>query len=366
MSVIFYNKGGRGRQLLLPAECAHPGRGEIKTVEALRQHLQTAIELEHATIPVYLCALYSLDEQRNTFSYQVLQGIVMEEMLHMILAANILNAIGGAPAIDHPEFIPQYPTFLPHSDESFVVPLQGFSQAAVDVFLKIEQPALASAPPEADRYHTIGQFYHAIQYALTHLNRSTPDGIFTGDSRRQLSAQHYYGGGGKLVAVHGIEDARLAINEIVGQGEGIHDEIVDSDHALFGEEIEYAHYFRFNEIRQEQRYCPKDSARQPPSGPRVQVDWHAALNMRPNPKMADYEPGSSLWQLSESFNRSYMSLLTQIHLACNGAPEQLMQAIPLMYDLKYKAKQLMNIPVGNGQMAGPSFEYLAPAAAAAI
>jgi hypothetical protein len=34
----------------------------INTVGSLRKHLQWAIELEHATIPPYLCALDSIEE----------------------------------------------------------------------------------------------------------------------------------------------------------------------------------------------------------------------------------------------------------------------------------------------------------------
>ena len=37
----------------------------IKTLEDLHEHLQWAIELEHATIPPYLCALYSIKDNSN-------------------------------------------------------------------------------------------------------------------------------------------------------------------------------------------------------------------------------------------------------------------------------------------------------------
>ena len=37
----------------------------IATLDDLRTHLQWAIELEHSTLPPYLCALYSLDPERN-------------------------------------------------------------------------------------------------------------------------------------------------------------------------------------------------------------------------------------------------------------------------------------------------------------
>ena len=42
-----------------------PSLAGITTLADLRRHLQWAIELEHATVPPYLCALYSLDPARN-------------------------------------------------------------------------------------------------------------------------------------------------------------------------------------------------------------------------------------------------------------------------------------------------------------
>ena len=60
----------------------------------------------------------------------------------MSLACNILNAIGGSPAIDHPQFVPQYPGPLPGAVETqLIVPLAGFSLDLVkNVFMVIEEP----------------------------------------------------------------------------------------------------------------------------------------------------------------------------------------------------------------------------------
>ncbi len=352
------NHPRKRHQLLFPDHLPVPLGQQIKTVEGLRRHLQTAIELEHSTIPPYLCALYSLRDGSNQFAYQTIQSIVVEEMLHMVLACNILNAIGGHPAISHPKFIPEYPTYLPHSDDAFIVPLGKFSRDAIDVFLQIEHPASKYAPPEAHNYQTIGQFYHALKIAIRELDKETPGGIFTGDVSRQITSEHYYGGGGKLFAIHNRAEAILAINEIVGQGEGVNGTIEDTD-SLFGEEVEYAHYFKFNEIKYERRYLPNDRAKLPPTGPAVAVDWAAVHNMQPNPKLANYAVGSPLWQKTFDFNRTYMLLLKNLHDACNGNPAQMNAAIPLMYDLKYQAQALMQMPIGNGLMAGPSFEYMA-------
>ena len=55
----------------------------IATLDSLREHLQWAIELEHFTLPPYLCALYSLDALRNPEASDVVASVLVEEMLHM-------------------------------------------------------------------------------------------------------------------------------------------------------------------------------------------------------------------------------------------------------------------------------------------
>jgi hypothetical protein len=101
----------------------------IDTVEDLRRHLQWAIELEHSTIPPYLYALYSLDPSLSSDAVQVIGGVVAEEMLHLALAANLLNAVGGQPAFDTPELLPAYPHPLPYGDRSLYARLAHVTQA---------------------------------------------------------------------------------------------------------------------------------------------------------------------------------------------------------------------------------------------
>src|SRR5207248_2431239 len=96
----------------------------LNSQDGLLNALQQAIQLEHATIPAYLYALYSIKPNSNTAIQEVLLSVVKEEMLHMSQACNILNAIGGSPAIDHPGFVPQYPGPLPGAVETgLIVPL---------------------------------------------------------------------------------------------------------------------------------------------------------------------------------------------------------------------------------------------------
>ena len=116
------------------------------TQEETQVALQYAIELEHATIPPYLTALYSLKPGTNVAIAGLISGIVFQEMQHMAHAANILNAIAGQPQVDRLDFIPRYPGGLPfhigdRNGQHFDVPLQRFSLDLVqNVFMRIEEP----------------------------------------------------------------------------------------------------------------------------------------------------------------------------------------------------------------------------------
>ena len=63
-----------------------PSVRTITSLESLREHLQWAIELEHSTIPPYLCALYSIAPGRNSEATELVSSVLLEEMLHMTLA----------------------------------------------------------------------------------------------------------------------------------------------------------------------------------------------------------------------------------------------------------------------------------------
>ena len=336
-------------------------RTPITTPESLREHLQTALAIEHSTIPPYLCALYSIPNGANVSASALIRSVVMEEMLHMVLVANLLNAIKGEAKVNDPQFIPKYPAPLPHSDKKFVVQLLPFGIEAIDTFLKIEQPAAAGSPPESGDYETIAQFYEAIRDGFDYL-ASTPAGakkLFTGVPAWQIDgASWYYGGGGVPFEVHDLATARQAIAEITEQGEGINDTIFDGDNR-FGQVDELAHFFRFKEIRAGRRYQATDTPNSDPTGPELVVDWSARFPMAPNPKASEYVNRPEIHQLMTEFNRTYTALLTALEKAFSGTPAELLKAVPLMYDLKYRAQTLMAIPSGRGDgtTVGPSFEY---------
>ncbi|MEA2210212.1 MAG: hypothetical protein QOF83_160 [Solirubrobacteraceae bacterium] len=328
----------------------------ISTLAALRAHVQTAITIEWSTIPPYLCARWSLLDGHNATAASCIDDVVMEEMLHLTLACNLLNAIGGDPQLIPPGASPpSYPTFLPHSDDAFTVNLLPFSPHALETFRLIERPAAVGAAPEPDRYHTIAQFYEAIGAALDRV--AADQDIFSKDHSRQVESPYYYGGGGEAFAVTDLESAQKALEVIVFEGEGLGDSIWDGDDELLGESRELAHYFRFDELYRGRRYIDGDRPSTGPTGAPLLVDYEAVHPMRPNPRSTHYPRGSDLRALSEACDATYSTLLGQLQAAFTGAPDTLVTSVQTMLTLRLQAIALMQVPVGNGQTAGPAFAW---------
>ena len=333
----------------------------ITTVESLREHLQWAIELEHATLPPYLCALYSLDPGRNPDAVQLVGSVFAEEMLHLALAANLLNAVGGEPRLDIPEMLPPHPRTMPHGDRSLTLSLGPFGPEALEMFLRIERPAPAGGPTEGDHYETIGQFYAAIEAGLRLLcDRLGEKEVFSGDPVRQVTTTHFRHSAGKLVAVDDLASALAALEEIVEQGEGMSGaEVWDGDEDVFhpGRD-EVAHYYRFTELKVGRRYRRGDTPASGPTGEAIAVDLDGVRPMRRDPRVADHEPGDPVRVAQEEFNDAYCTLLYLLEDAFTGNPATLGEAVGSMYALKAQAEALMRMPDGDGTVAGPTFEYV--------
>ncbi len=340
------------------------------------KNLQTAIELEHSTIPPYLAAFFTIDQDSNAFSWEAIRSVVMEEMLHMTLACNILNAIGGTPYIDHPKFIPEYPAKFNFADRKFDVGILKFSKDSIETFMEIEKPSEIKLNLEGEEIkglmrqidldeRTIGEFYETVKEQLKCLVKEYGEKeVFNGDRRLQISPKEYYGGGGEIIEVHNLETALFAIDVIVDQGEGAPDTIFDGDTTFFGQDQEVAHFFRFKEIHVERKYKEGDKPREPPTGAAVAVDWKATKNMIDDPKAANFPKGSPARIKAEEFNQLYSHFLRLLHRTFNGESQLIVKAVGMMYQMKYIAAELLNIQVPDnkeGKVAGPPFEYIPPA-----
>jgi hypothetical protein len=327
-------------------------------VQAVQGALQNAIKLEHATIPVYLYALYSLDPARNAAIAAIVRSVVIEEMLHMNLACNVLNALGGSPVIDTPGFIPTYPGPLPGGVESELkVHLRPFSHDQLADFMKIEEPEEPLHFPVVQTRgllppHTIGQFYAEIRRQIDLLQ----PGAFNAAPRKQVGPGQMEGS----IVVTDKTTAGQAIDTIVEQGEGTTESPLE---AATGQQI--AHYYRFAEIYNGRRLIANPAATPATTpdqrfvygGDPITLDPAGVYPVPSDPLASNYVAGSAARRACDTFNYTYTNLLKSLHATFNGQPEQLDSAIGLMMSLEQQAGDMMSGSNPSGVNVGPSFEY---------
>jgi hypothetical protein len=324
--------------------------------------LQAAIELEHATIPPYLCGYFTLKPGMNGDVADIIRSVVIEEMLHLTITGNLMLALGGKPVLNKPGFVPDYPGKLPMGiGDHLQVRLRKCSVDQVrDVYMKIEEPeqpidipVLAAALPEFD---TIGAFYQVLSQKIEDLGQS----IFVGDSGLQVVAGRWFPDPDKMFAITSVATALKGISLIIDQGEG-------TTTSPFDGRGEPAHYYRFQEIVVGRRLVELPGATPPFAfgGDPVVVDPAGVWDMDDDPRIDKYRPGSLSRRMAEQFSYSYTLLLNSLHQAFNGTPASLDHAIGLMYELRLLARQVLSTPAEwtdpastSVAQTGLSFEYV--------
>ena len=318
----------------------------VTTPAQLHFYLQKAIELEHSTIPPYLTAMLSLKPGQNREIGKLIHGIVMQEMLHMTIAANILIAIGGHPRINTPDFIPKYPGPLPMGiADGLIVGIQAFDlKLARDVFMAIEEPTdpipihemmKMYANGQEPEFHTIGEYYETIKYKLDELS----DQLQFGQQQQQVLN---YFPPSVLFPITDVDSAKRAIDVIITQGEGTSTTPYQNPNAP--EKLEdLAHYYKFDSIVHQREITPcPDGKGYCFDGKPIPFNKDGVWPMPNTPKPEDYPENSQERTLIERFAYSYSSLLNSLHRAFNGEPAQMDTAIGLMFDLKVLSASLMN------------------------
>ncbi|PZM84277.1 MAG: hypothetical protein DKT66_06485 [Candidatus Melainabacteria bacterium] len=327
----------------------------IKTIEQLRTELQAGVVVEHTTIPVYLVALYSLRGDANARVRDVIHHVLMEEMLHLTLVANLINAIGGKPNLCQKTLMVPFPApLLPGNN--FKVNLSAFSKSTVHDFLQIEKPAPAADQPKGKGRRTIGDFYDCMRDSLKLLHEQHGDTLFSAPSNPQVTGKFYYGPG-EIVPVTNLETALFALKTIRDQGEGDSHTIWEREpNYRFKGSLEPAHYYRFKQLLDERSWRLHDDPAKLPTGPGVTVSWNDVYPMKRNPKIEHYD--GELKEGALKFNKRYGELLCLLNETFNGKPEKMGVAIPMMSQLRDLAIAVIRQPYPGkkGFNAGPTFE----------
>ncbi len=294
----------------------------IENREELIYLLTEAAEIEHGLMCCYLYAAYSLRVNDETLPVdmrqmlgrwrKVIVDIAKDEMIHLAIVSNLLAAVGSAPHFARANF----PVARGYHPAGIIVSLAPFDCGTLDHFIYLERPEGVAMPdgagfvpfdyrrglrngrlvPSAQDYATVGHLYRGIRGGFASLSQSLGEGaLFVGDHRIQVGGDQFPMLG--LSKVRGLEDAGVAIDTIVNQGEGAKRDDASS------------HYRRFLQVRDEYQAI---LARDPSFVPARPVARNPVMRHPANPQdlvWIDAEPAATLLDLG---NAAYSLMLRSL------------------------------------------------------
>lgn len=234
--------------------------------EQLFHLIAEASEIEHTLMCSYLYAAFSLKQAGDsTFTSaesdavdrwrKDILAVATDEMVHLLLMANMSIALGGRPHFDRPNF-PVAPGYFP---AGVIVKLTPFSAETLEHFVYLERPqgvehadgagfaheedyqreqAYVGLMPSVQDYATVGRLYEALRINLASSAKRLGEGaLFVGPITAQVGPDAVQLDG--VATIHDLQTALRAIDTIVEQGEGSAIDREDS------------HYHRFLRIKAE-------------------------------------------------------------------------------------------------------------------
>jgi hypothetical protein len=324
-------------------------------VDDARTMLQAAIGIEFGTLPPYLYALYSIRAATNAGAVQRIRSIVLQEMVHMCLGCNILNALGGDPVLTPPSYPGPLPGGIGPDGTPLIMHVFPFSKEAMEQATAIEQP---EDPPDFPVHQllleaavgpktvTIGQYYAALDAFLSTL----PASAWT-QNRRQIGDDQFFAG--QLYPIGSYADAHKAIGQIVSEGEGTKKDPLDF-------QDEPAHYYRFEEILRDKVLTKDANPLGYAWGPEtLGVDWSAVYPGIADPASHDFsnEPAAAK-SAQQACDAAYTTLVQELAQAVTGVSGALGQAVRAMFALRAAAFQAFTTPLADAaRVAGPAFRF---------
>ena len=328
------------------------------SIPTIQYCLQKAFELEFYTIPLYLTALYSIKDGYNTEAYNIIRSVVMQEMLHMLQAANLLISVGGRPVIDSATTAPKYPAtglpggVLPH----LTISLKKASLEHIhDTLMAIEYPhrVVNTQYGTFENYsHTIGQLYHEMRKCLYFHG----DSIFYPNCTSLQVKWPYSNDYGDVYTVYDLATGLKAIDEIVEQGEGVQP---GDPHGYARHEL--AHFFKFQEIVCGKELIFHGVSNYTYTGDPIPFDDNGVWPVRDNPSSKDLNPNTIAYERTKMFHQTYRTLLRTLDEVLAGDPVGISKAMGIMESLEVQAKFLMALPLNvsqpHGKTCGLFFDY---------
>jgi CDGSH-type Zn-finger protein/uncharacterized Fe-S cluster protein YjdI len=232
----------------------------IRHREQLLDTLSEAAEIEHNLMCCYLYAAWSLktepddgmdpEIQKEIRGWQrAIVDVAIDEMTHLTLVSNLMNALGGVAHL----FRPNFPVANGYHPADLQVRLAPFDRDTLQHFIYLERPEGSDEAdghgfdqrpgysralrgirlmPSAQDYRTVGHLYRSVEEALKTLSAEMGEAaLFCGDPALQVCPNILTLTG--LVRITDLASACKAIQTIVEQGEGASNNSAGCHYARF-------------------------------------------------------------------------------------------------------------------------------------
>lgn len=303
--------------------------GGTEDLNWIANALQWAIEIELFTLPPYLCARWSIDEDGGTATTRM-RKIARDEMNHLAWVANMLAGIGFAPQLRDTavrRVVPDYRVYDNPSGGVFPggvhaavrVTLGGLTDAQLKLFMTIEEPEVPLPKFLAGRV-TIGMFYDRLMGVL---RRERPRFVV----ERQLS---------RVTTFADVDAALTKLDQIGKEGEGTNDSPYYDGRLT--------HHYVFGEILHRKAFI---------EGPPGKWGYRGDDVPFPRSVRALTGPATPQDNNNAAFNHIYSQMLSHLHDAWNGrGSTAFTESVNAMRAMEGAARRVMEAGVW------PTFRYV--------
>lgn len=312
-------------------------------LDVLKEGLRRAAQIEFATIPLYLTALWSIIDQDHVAAKSI-RAVAHEEMLHLALICNLLSALGERPVLTG-ALMPRFPGRFPGGvHPKLKLELLGYEPRALDMFMTIERPEIpvpiagvrqAQCP---NMGKTIGAFYREILAVFQTLDPP-------------LRSESQIAGPFAWFVMTNLDHVETALTLITAQGEGA------NGIPFTRNPKQLSHYYRFKSLamlthlkwdKKGKSLIPGKPIPPPP-----------VFKLAPA-SASGYGPAAprKLRKACNDFDVTYSRMLRLLEGSwLEGGDKSFIKALELMFDLGPLARTIMHIDTPDGRGYCPTFRY---------
>lgn len=200
-----------------------PEPAALWTKTLVQEHAQAAAAVELYTLPLYITAMTSVAD-KNSEACTIIRSVVIEEMLHLQLAANLCAALDAPPCFRPPQYGADVPYIKPYDPETgergFLKAVLGpLDDEMLNTMLDIENPEEIPAGQSMDHqtpqhpYSSIGEMYDGLIVGIKQVGPEQ----FSWNTQRQ---QAHWPKQNFPQIIASYADARNAVQAVTNQGEG--------------------------------------------------------------------------------------------------------------------------------------------------